>query len=199
MGKWNKIVVSSMVFCFTAVLQGEAAAEGTKFQEMRGGFHPSASTVDLEANRNVSNYFSDVPQEAVESIRFIVLSLGNQPLLKLKKLKPDLKAAGDHLNNVHPLKLWGIIFTDNEMIAAMHSIKNRKLVWKSFMEGMGDSLEESATMGNMKPEYIEAFAEAVKVEIGHITDEINKRNWNAFVKKLIQHVPREGDPSRYNM
>lgn len=146
----------------------------------------------------VRDYNAPVPASIVKDIRYIILTLANQPLLKLKKYKDSLKTAGDRLDKIHPLNIWKEIFTDNEMIPAINNIKRRTTVWDNFMKGMGKSLDEAREVNDLKPEYIEDFCQKIGVKPSLILPFINANDWEGFVKQLINHVVRDGEPHRYD-
>lgn len=144
------------------------------------------------------DYYAPVAESVIKDIRFIVLTLGNQPLVKLKKFKSSLKNSGDQLETTHPLNVWRVIFSSNDTISAMHSIKRRRNVWKSFMSGMAESLQEASDGNNIKPEYVVDFAAKIGVDPNSIIPFIQQKDWSGFVKQLLESVPREGDPERYD-
>ncbi|MEC7840352.1 MAG: hypothetical protein VX777_09975 [Chlamydiota bacterium] len=148
--------------------------------------------------KQLRDYYAPVTAEIEEDMKFIVITLGNEPLLKLKKYKDDLKKAGDRLDEVHPLHFWRVIFTDEKATSAMHNIKRRKKVWKSFIKGMGQSLEEACDRDNLKTEYLEDFANKVDIDVNVITKPIQKRDWSEFAKQLLINVSRNGNIDRYD-
>jgi len=143
-------------------------------------------------------YSAPVSRDIEADMKFIVLTLGNEPLLKLKGFKDDLKKAGERLDEIHPLHFWRIIFTDEKAMSAMHNIKRRKKVWKSFIKGMGQSLQEAHERENLKVEYLEDFASKVGIDVDLITKQIQKCDWSEFAKQLLVHVPRSSNIDRYD-
>jgi hypothetical protein len=145
------------------------------------------------------NYWRQETEEEVEALRFIVTSLSNVPLLKLRKLEEDLENAGGKIDKLHPLNTWRIIFTDDEMIGYMHNIRNRKIVWKRFIKQMGDSLELSYERGEIDKSHIEDFSQKVGIDFSLIFSQITSHRWEDFVKQLLVHVKRKDDSGRYHM
>ncbi len=144
------------------------------------------------------DYYGTVTDSQVKDMCFIVMTLGNEPLLKLKQYKNDLESAGDRLDSVHPLNFWKTIFSDEKTISAMHSIKHRKKVWKSFIKGMGKSLQLAFDANNLKPEYITDFATHLEIDPAAIQPFITKNDWEELAKQLLILVPREGNIDRYD-
>lgn len=137
-------------------------------------------------------------QSQIEDMRYIVLTLGNEPLLKLKKFEANLKSAGDRVDEVHPLHFWKVIFTDSETISAIHNIKNRKFVWKPFIKGMGDSLQEAAERNNIEPESIKDFAHQIGVNKELFENFLHNQDWEGFAKALLTYVSRSNGTDRYD-
>lgn len=148
--------------------------------------------------KQLRDYYKEPSKNHVDDMRFIVLTLGNQPLLKLKKFKSSLKSAGDRIDDVHPLHFWRVIFSDDETISAVHSMKRRKKVWKPFMKGMGQSLDEAADRNNIRPEHIQDLASHVGVDSSFFEEYLNNRDWEGFAKALLTHVPRPEGTDRYD-
>lgn len=146
----------------------------------------------------VRDYNAPISDATVKDIRFIILTLANQPLLKLKKYKSSLKSAGDRLDNVHPLNIWRIIFTDNEMVSAMYNIKRRSKVWDNFISGMAKSLEEAYEVHDLKSEYIEDFCHKIGIKASLLISYINVRDWEGMIKQILNHISRDGEPHRYD-
>lgn len=144
-------------------------------------------------------YWTEISQEQIDGIRFIVLTLGKEPLLKLKKLENDLNRAADKFERVHPLNVWRIIFSNNETISALHNIKNRKLIWKKFMKGMGESFEEARDFNDLKEDYIHDFANRLSLSEPEIKKLLASENWNGFVEYLLASfkAPQESS-GKYN-
>lgn len=161
----------------------------------------SANCLDEKQTRalDIRDYWQDPTAEEIEAIRFVVLTLGNQSLLKLYRIEPQLHAAGNKIDNVHPLNVWRIIFSQDDTICAMYNIKKRKVVWKSFMKGMAESLQEEHDRNNINHDYIVDFASKVKIDPIHIQSELKSSKWNDFVKQLISHVERSNSGDRYDM
>lgn len=144
------------------------------------------------------DYYAPTSEAALKDMRFIISTLGNEPLLKLKQHKKNLTEAGDRLKDVHPLNFWKEIFSDEKMTSAFHNIKRRGKVWKSFIKGMGKSLQEAVDGNNLKDEYIQDFASKVNIDVNFIKDSLQKCDWSEFAKQLLNHVPRQGNIDRYN-
>ncbi len=170
------------------------------------GVQPQTKTIKekintIQARKITRDYDYNRPVSASElsDIRYIVLTLSNTPLLKLRKYKKEIENAGDRVNNVHPLNFWRMIFTDKEMIAAMHNIKGRDKIWKSFVNGSTGGFDDAVTLKQMNSTFYQDFANRVGVDVNIITPALVNHEWGNFIKLLLIHIPREGNSDRYNM
>ncbi len=164
------------------------------------GFSSSGMYYSASASSTPRNYYGAVTAEQRADIKFIVKTLGNSSLPSIAKQKSSLEKAGARINSVHPLKFLLTVFTDEELKVGMRNLKNRGgWVWSDFSSGLKDSLAEEASRANMKPEFIEEFAVSVGVSSAILTPSIQGSRWGEFVEVLINNVPRNGDPNRYDM
>jgi len=144
-------------------------------------------------------YRGQATQYEKSTLRYIILSLSNQKMLWLLAHEGELDRKGNSIDHMHPLDYWQTIFTDKEMIAAMHNIPNRSRVWKKFISRSGDTLSEEHARGNLRPEQIRSFCRNVKVRYTQIEPLLRTKQWEKFVRTLIAQVPRGSDNNRYNM
>src|SRR5262245_8490538 len=61
------------------------------------------------------NYNAEITREEKSDIRFIITSLANKSLISIGIAKPDLEAAGDRIEHIHPLRFLMAVFTDEEL------------------------------------------------------------------------------------
>ncbi|MEM1281954.1 MAG: hypothetical protein AAGG81_00215 [Chlamydiota bacterium] len=173
--------------------------KGTQFTPYYFDFHRDHENEELLCKaKHLRDYYKGPTKNNIEDMRYIVLTLGNQPLLKLKKFKSSLKSAGDRIDDVHPLHFWRVIFTNDQTVSAIHSMKRRKMVWKPFIKGMSDSLDEAAKRNNLRAEYIQDFANHIGIDASLFEDYLYKRDWEGFAKALLTHVPRPEGTDRYD-
>lgn len=145
------------------------------------------------------DYSEEVTEQEKEYIVYIVTTLGNKALTKIYKEKDNLKKAGDKIDHLHPLRFLRTVFTDEELKAAIANIKESRWVWGEFKKGLFNSLKEETRNKNMGSEYIDDFARAIDIDPSLILPSINQSDWDALVSVLIKNVPREGNPTRYDM
>lgn len=138
------------------------------------------------------------PQERA-TISDIVLTLANTSYPKLLLKKGELDRKGAQIDHVHPLRHLACIFTDEQLKAGIRNIREKKLVWRSYVNGLGSSLTEESQRDNLKEGYILDFAQMVGINPSLIWPLINERRWRDFIEVLIDSIPRKGNPRRYDM
>lgn len=143
-------------------------------------------------------YHISPTDEDISNMRYIISTLGNKPLLKLKRYEKSLNNAGDKIDHLHPLHFWRVVFTNDDLTAGIHSIKRRKKVWKVFMKGMAESLQEAANRNNILQEHLTDFSTQVGVDIKYISMPIKKGDWENFARALLYHVSRGAGTGRYD-
>lgn len=133
-------------------------------------------------------------------ISWIVKTIAWDNLLKLAPKKDLLKEEGKKVDHVHPLRFCEVIFANEELKCGAHAIRDRtSWVRDPFYNGITGSLEEESACNNLKIEYIQDFAKNVKIDSGIILPILQQKRWVDFVNCLIDNIPRENDPHRYNM
>jgi hypothetical protein len=137
-----------------------------------------------------------------EDLRYIVITLGRYNQLKIGLESSNLKAAGNRIRHLHPLRFLETVFTDEELKVAIRSIPGKTFVDKHFFDpkdGLIGSLDSEYAKGNMPPAFIQDFAKNININVKEIDGLIQQRKWREFIMKLITIVPRKGDVRRYNM
>lgn len=193
------------------LLSRESAAMGDHSLWSSDSFGPSFHMQVLAANNNNDfqnakkstskprNYHTSVTKEEKKNIAYLVTNLGNKSLVAILGMKSSLEKAGDRVNHVHPLRFLMCIFTDNELKAGFANVRNRSTLWKDFFGGLRDSLEEESLRGNVQPSFVQHFASKVGIDPNLIMGLIEERRWADFVDTLITQLPRDGNPTRYDM
>lgn len=146
-------------------------------------------------------YAASVTPKEKEKIRYIVTTLGHQSIPHITSARSNLKKTGSQINHIHPLKFLITVFTDEEIKAGIHAIRGRAIgwIWDEFAEGLIKSLKEETANQNMKMEYIQDFANTIRLNINLILPSIQQGKWLEFINILIDNVPRQNDPRRYDM
>ena len=144
------------------------------------------------------NYSAAVTSTEKENIRHIIRSLAKHNWAQLAKSESTLKKTGDKINHIHPLKFLQTVFTDEELKVGLYVIRNKSLVWGEYYDGLKKSLNEESDANNMV-QFVPDFANNVGVNVHAILPYIQSRQWNVLIDTLINSLPRQGNPDRYDM
>lgn len=143
-------------------------------------------------------YEDGVSAKEAEDIVYILKSLANMSLAKLKGEESSLKKAGDRIDHVHPLQFLILAFTNEELKVCLRNLEGRSWVWKDFIKGITESLAQEYGRDNLMP-YLDDFAAQLKVDTKLLMPNINNGRWEKFVTLLISIIPRAPGSDRYNM
>jgi len=144
------------------------------------------------------NYAAGISASESTDITYILKTMANSSLPKIKSAETSLKKAGDRIDHVHPFYFLACIFTNEELKVCIRNLQGRAWVWKEFLKGITDSLAEEDAQGNLLP-FVEDFSAKLKVDANVILPILKSGRWERFVNTLIDIVPREGGANRYNM
>ena len=199
-GEVVSLEVDEMTTVHALFQEAKLLAEGDS-GVILAGFVPKLSFENPSAKAFVDkrDYYRPMTKVELDAIRFIVLTLGNEPLYKLYKYESDMKKAGDKFSTVHPLNLWMEIFTTKDTTSAIFNARNRKLVWKPFMKGMAESLQEAYDGNNLKEEYVLDFAKKVGIDPDLVRKPLYAQDWSGFVQALLDNTKKSGKDDRYDM
>jgi hypothetical protein len=145
------------------------------------------------------NYDTAVTKKEKEDILYIMRTLASDSLISIGKKRSSLKSAGDRIDHIHPYRFLITIFTDEELKARIAAIRDRGgWIGDGFFDGITGSLKEEAAGGNLH-QFTQDFAGKVKIDIDLISSPLQQGKWKEFVNILIDKIPREIDPKRYDM
>lgn len=148
---------------------------------------------------NYRDYQASVSKEEKSYIAYIVKTLAYDSVISIGKQKSDLESAGDKIDHVHPLCFLRTVFTNEELKAGIAAIRDRvSWIKDGFFDGLYDSMKEEAARKNLLP-FVSDFAAAVGIRENLIRPSLEKGKWKECVDTLIDKIPRENDPNRYNM
>lgn len=143
------------------------------------------------------SYAAGVSKSDGEDIAYIVKTLANSSLPRIKTAESSLKKAGDRIDAVHPLQFLLCLFTNEELKVAIRNLNGRTWVWKNFLGGLTDTLEEENGKGNILP-YLTDFAARINVDVNGLLALQQTGRWEKFVVSLIEMIPRDPGSGRYN-
>ncbi|GAB4226968.1 MAG: hypothetical protein Tsb0021_03470 [Chlamydiales bacterium] len=145
------------------------------------------------------DYESGVTKNESEDIKYILDLLANKPTAKLLFYKSSLDAAGERVNHVHPLRFLEVVFTDEKAKVDILNISKKNWVWKQFINGLGESLNQEKGRQNLTNHQIEDFSSNIGLNSTLIMPSIKQSRWDEMVLLLIKHVPRKTNTQKYNM
>lgn len=145
------------------------------------------------------NYYQPLSKQDRSQIAYIVRTCANKPTPTLLFYKSALEKAGATLDHLHPFRFLEAIFTDDELIVGVRVIRKKDWVWGDFFGGLKGSLTEESARDNVKLEHIIDFSQKLRIDPNLIIPALNNKQWSEFADILIEHVPRNNNPSRYGM
>ena len=144
------------------------------------------------------DYARGFSQQELTDVQFIVRTLADKSLVTIAKERYSLEAAGDRIEDLHPLNFLLAVFTDEEMKVAVRNIRGKGWVWSNFYGGIKQSLVTESEINNVLP-HLEDFADKLSIDIQLLVPSVRSRNWDLLMDQLIKHVPRKGDGGRYDV
>lgn len=192
-------VVSSIQECLAE--GGTSGREMGAWESFKMYFLPkslSSDQVSKRARAEARSYETGMTAAQAGDIGYIVKTLANSSLPKIKSAESSLKKAGDRIDIVHPLQFLLCVFTNEELKVSLRNLQGRAWVWKDFLGGLTDTLAEENARGNIAP-YLADFAQRLRVNVNDLTPIVQSGKWDRFVNRLIELVPRASGSDRYNM
>ncbi len=145
------------------------------------------------------DYNTPVSKKEKEDITYIITTLANDSLISIGTSKSSLKKAGDRIDHLHPFCFLTTVFTDEKLKAGINAIRDRGgWIWSGFLDGIKGSLSEEGSNKNLL-QFTSNFANKIKIDADLILLSIQQARWSDFINILIDKVPREIDPNRYEM
>ncbi len=144
------------------------------------------------------DFYSELTPQERADIRFILTTLANKSVFAIAKSKSALEAAGDRVDHVHPLRFLATVFSDEEMKVCIRNIRGKGWIWSEFSNGIKDSLKSETHIGNILDHHILQFGEEVGVSYQLIAPSLQQLQFDEFIDLLIIHIPRQGNPDRYD-
>lgn len=181
-------------------IAAESTVEGIPLHHSQFDFVISHAGLVIRAKKeNVRNYEVSVKKEEKKDLAYIITALAYDSLISIATSTSSINKAGKRIDHLHPYRFLMTIFTDQELIAAAHAIRDRGgLPWSGFLDGITGSLTNEAAHDNLL-QYTSDFASKVKIDPALILPLLKSGKWTEFVNVLIDKIPREIDPNRYDM
>lgn len=162
-------------------------------------FFAKASKSSHAPKMGPRNYNVSLTQSEKDDISFILRTLANNSLVKIASMKGTIKKVGGRIDRLHPFRFLSHIFTTEELKVCIRNIQGKSWVWTDFLGGIIGSLKEEYKLGNLKQGFVVDFANQIKIDPNRILSHIEQQRWHEFINVLIDSVPREGNPNRYDI
>jgi hypothetical protein len=127
----------------------------------------------------------DFTEEDRSNIYELITTMSQSNKFQLLFKQSHLKVIGAQINHVHPLKFLASIFANPEVKPLMGNIRDDSFKWSGLMDGLGPSLTREAIKGKLDI-YLNDFAEEVGLSSEEIRSYFQSRDWDSFVRFLIQ-------------
>ena len=153
--------------------------------------------VPKKLQSSLRSYATELTTTEKDDITYILRTLANSSLPKIKSAESTLKKAGDRIDHIHPLHFLGHIFTSEELKVCARNIRERSWVWSGFVNGSIVTLTEENKKNNVAS-FLQNFADRVKIDVNLLIPLQQAGKWERFVTTLIDNVPREAGGGRYD-
>lgn len=160
----------------------------------------SHAGLSIRAKKEWRNYDLPVKKNEKDDISYIITTLAQETLWNIgKSHRSSLKNAGERIDHLHPLRFLMTAFTSERLKSGVHAIRDRGgWIWSGFLDGLTGSLNEEAKNDNLY-QYVSDFARKVSINVDLILPSLKAKKWEEFINVLIDKIPREIDPNRYDM
>ena len=109
------------------------------------------------------DYNKPTTQSDSQDIYYIVTQLSNSSIFNIMLNQSSIERAGDRIDPVHPLQFLYVVFSNPELVAGIHNIKGRSVLWKDFRDGLTKSLALESHEQNLD-QYLVDFAQRLNLK-----------------------------------
>ncbi|MCB1135367.1 MAG: hypothetical protein KDK78_03765, partial [Chlamydiia bacterium] len=136
------------------------------------------------------DYFAPMTEKQLDSLHYLIDTLSSKPVPLLLLIQSDLDEVGHDLDDVHPLRVFATIFTDETLQVGLRTMKRKRRVWTEWVDGIADSLNTAAERDNLTLEQAEDLAALIHLPVEHFWIHLQNRDWKRFMDTLVTRVPR---------
>lgn len=178
----------------------EPVGQGTFLNNPQLDFVVTHAGVTIRSKKtNWRDYEASVTKSEKKDIAYIVTTLAYDNLLSIGTSTSSLKDTRKRIIHIHPFRFLMTVFTDEKLKAGIHAIRDRGgWIWSGFVDGLEGSLNEEAGHKNLL-QFAPDFAKKVRIDVDQIMPSLQQSKWGDFLNILIDKIPREIDPNRYDM
>ena len=93
------------------------------------------SDTDTEANEK---YYQELPisESDKRAITKLITTMAEKNVVQLGFKKKSLEKLGDQIYHVHPMRFFGYVFSEPDLLYGMYEIKKSYFKWENFIDGM---------------------------------------------------------------
>jgi len=143
----------------------------------------SASDADADMN---DRYYHELPISETDkkAIYKLITTMAEKNVIQLGLKKKSLERIGDQIYHVHPMRFFGYVFSEPDLIYGMYEIKKSYFKWENFIDGMSKKMREEAKKNNLV-RYVPGFAKTLAVDPDHVMVFIKNHDWEGFVRYFL--------------
>jgi len=151
---------------------------------------PEPEALDEVAKNNLVKKGKDpydklvLSEEDKDYVYEIITILADNGKLSLLFKQNHLRDLGSQIDHLHPLKFLSAIFSNPNLKTRMGKIFEDYFKRNGFMDEISPSLTSKSESGELN-QYIEKFAEEVKVPVEKIRPYFEEQDWNGLIDFLI--------------
>lgn len=128
----------------------------------------------------------DRSQKDEQTIYKLITTMADNGKVWLLFNKTEMNQMGEEVGHVHPLRFLGYIFSERHLKRCMARVLEDYFKRNGFIDGLGPSLDNELKKGTLYP-YLKEFCEEVGVKPYEIESYVQKRDWEGFMRYLINH------------
>lgn len=141
---------------------------------------------DISGETQSFDYFYQLPLNEKEKrlIKTIITTMAEKNIFQLAFEKGSLEKKGKKINQVHPLRFIGYIFSTPELKSALKIIKKSSFKWDAFLDGFSKRMSLEYQHNNLV-QYVPGFSQLVGEQMEEVLHFIKKKDWEGLVLFLF--------------
>lgn len=161
--------------------------------------YAGGNIVAKKGEKKWRDYWAVVSKDEKADITYIIRTLAYESLISIGGKRSSLKKAGDRIDHIHPLRFLMTVFQEEELKAGIAAIRGQtSWVKDGFFDGLIGSLKEEGGKDNLIS-FSDHFSKTLNIPSKSVNTYLQKGNHKEFIDYLIDTIPRQNDPNRYNM
>ncbi len=118
------------------------------------------------------------------AIHKLITTMAEKNVVQLGFKKKSLEKLGDQIYHVHPLRFFGYIFSQPDLVYGMYEIKKSYFKWDNFVDGMSKKMREESRNNNLL-KYVPGFAKALDVDANHVSSYLRNHDCEGFIRYML--------------